>query len=332
MEATDQNTSGTGNAAIVPPQIKGWNWGAMLLNWIWGLGNSTYLALLMFVPFVNFVMFFVLGAKGNEWAWRNKRWESVEHFQRVQRRWTQASLLLLAGMVLLGFVIFKFAQGAMKDSMAYQQAAAAVATNGELAEALGTPIEPGSPQGGFSSSGGSGSAELSFDVKGPKGHGTAYAKAVQDSGIWSLTGLQVAVDGRAERIVIAGGGAKAAAAAATPAASGNGPAVTGLVLSEAKNGTDNEDSFGTDTAKIYATVALQNVGAGVKMAAVWVAVEAKDVAPGTEFARTEVDTKEETTTGNFSVGKPDSGWPPGRYRVDILADGKKLSSGKFKIE
>ena len=32
-------------------------------------------------------MCFVLGAKGSEWAWQNKRWDSVEHFQRVQKKW-----------------------------------------------------------------------------------------------------------------------------------------------------------------------------------------------------------------------------------------------------
>ena len=34
-----------------------------------------------------FVMPFVLGAKGSRWAWRNGRWDSVEHFKRVQRLW-----------------------------------------------------------------------------------------------------------------------------------------------------------------------------------------------------------------------------------------------------
>ncbi|MBI2771166.1 MAG: ribonuclease G [Burkholderiales bacterium] len=91
-----ENSSGQGKQAVVPPELKGWNFGAMLLNWIWGLGNGTYIALLMFVPFVNFVMFFVLGAKGNEWAWRNKKWDSVEHFQKVQKTWTTVSLVLLA--------------------------------------------------------------------------------------------------------------------------------------------------------------------------------------------------------------------------------------------
>ena len=90
-----QNTSGQGKESVIPEEIKGWNWGAMLMNWVWGLFNGTFIALLMFVPFANFVMFFMLGAKGNEWAWRNKKWDSVEHFKSVQRKWAIAGLVIL---------------------------------------------------------------------------------------------------------------------------------------------------------------------------------------------------------------------------------------------
>jgi hypothetical protein len=97
-----QNTSGQGKDAVIPEEIKGWNWGAMMMNWVWGLFNGTFIALLMFVPFVNFVMFFILGAKGNEWAWRNKKWDSVEHFKSVQRKWAIAGLIILVVGVVLG--------------------------------------------------------------------------------------------------------------------------------------------------------------------------------------------------------------------------------------
>jgi hypothetical protein len=40
------NTSGQGERAHVPAEIDRWNWGAFLLNWIWGIGNDTYIALL----------------------------------------------------------------------------------------------------------------------------------------------------------------------------------------------------------------------------------------------------------------------------------------------
>ena len=72
----------------IPDDLKRWNWGAFFLNWIWGSVTTLTSPLLTFVPFFGIlVMPFVLGAKGSEWAWRNGRWDSVEHFKRVQRRW-----------------------------------------------------------------------------------------------------------------------------------------------------------------------------------------------------------------------------------------------------
>lgn len=89
------NTSGQGEGAVVPAEVQGLNWGAFLLNWIWGIGNNTWLALLCLVPFVGTIMAFVLLFKGNEWAWKNKRWDSVEHFKATQRKWAMAGLIIL---------------------------------------------------------------------------------------------------------------------------------------------------------------------------------------------------------------------------------------------
>jgi len=83
------NTSGQGKSSLVPTEILKWNWGAFFLSWIWGLANRSYIALLVFVPFLNIIMIFVLGAAGNIWAWQNKHWESIAHFQRVQKKWSQ---------------------------------------------------------------------------------------------------------------------------------------------------------------------------------------------------------------------------------------------------
>jgi len=68
-------------STTIPPEVDRWNWGAFLLNWIWGVGNNTFIALLTFVPLVGLVMPFVLGAKGSRWAWRNGRWDSIAHFR-----------------------------------------------------------------------------------------------------------------------------------------------------------------------------------------------------------------------------------------------------------
>ncbi|MFD1433632.1 ribonuclease G [Kroppenstedtia eburnea] len=95
-------------AEEVPAEIKKWNWGAFFLSWIWGIGNQVWIALLGLVPVVNIVMIFVLGAKGSEWAWKAKNWESVDHFKRVQRLWAiWGTVLFFIGIVVgVLFVVF----------------------------------------------------------------------------------------------------------------------------------------------------------------------------------------------------------------------------------
>jgi hypothetical protein len=91
-----------GRGAVVPPEIRRWNWGAFLLTWIWGLGNRVYVSFLSLIPVVGVVMAFVLGAKGSEWAWQNKAWPSIERFKTVQRRWTVTGLIVLGSLFALG--------------------------------------------------------------------------------------------------------------------------------------------------------------------------------------------------------------------------------------
>jgi Tfp pilus assembly protein PilE len=103
-----QGTPATGSAAAsagpLPDGVKGWSWGAFLFNWLWAVSNGVWIGLLALVPFVGFVMMFVLGVNGREWAWRAKPWESVEHFQRVQRRWSVWAVGLMVVPVVIGIV------------------------------------------------------------------------------------------------------------------------------------------------------------------------------------------------------------------------------------
>ena len=197
------NTSGQGSAAVVPPEISGWNWGAFVFNWIWGIVNETYLALLVFVPFVGFAVPFVLGFKGNEWAWRNKRWDSVEHFKRVQRKWAIGSLVAMGAFVLLIAGVVGIALMAMKSSGAYVEAVTQLEANKEAMDALGAPVSTGTPSGSVSESGSKGKADLSFSAKGSKAKGTVYVDATRDMGKWQFNKIELQVDGQAERIDLA---------------------------------------------------------------------------------------------------------------------------------
>src|ERR1044072_2533263 len=86
----------------IPEAAKGLCWGGFLMNWIWGIGNNTYIAFLTVIPVVGLVMPFVLLFKGREWAWKNKQWRDVEHFNSIQRIWTIIGLVLIVGFFGLG--------------------------------------------------------------------------------------------------------------------------------------------------------------------------------------------------------------------------------------
>ena len=196
----DDNTSGQGEGALVPPEIRRWNWGAFLLNWIWGIGNDTYIALLSLIPLVNIVMPFVLGAKGSEWAWRNRRWRDVAHFKRVQRNWAIAGVaffggfLALIALFLIPFIWF------WSDSEAYRTAVAELKANPVAIRELGTPITTGFPKGNISITGDRGRAQLSFSASGPEADGTAYVDETLQSGHWVINRLQLEIKGRDRRI------------------------------------------------------------------------------------------------------------------------------------
>jgi len=74
-----------------------------MFNWLWAPFNKTWIGLLALIPYVGFIVAIILGIKGREWAWQNKRWDSVEHFQRVQRKWSLWSLVFV-GIFLLGIL------------------------------------------------------------------------------------------------------------------------------------------------------------------------------------------------------------------------------------
>jgi hypothetical protein len=181
----------------VPDEIDRWNWGAFLLNWIWGIGNRTPIALLTFVPIIGLVMPFVLGAKGSVWAWRNRHWDSVEHFQRVQRSWAVAGAVIWVmalGLVLAGSLIGSFYH-LWINSEAYQLGISRINASSEAADVLGTPISAGFPLGSIQINNGSGKAVLTFSATGPKAAGQVSLEASRTAGVWSLKTLTLKVEG-----------------------------------------------------------------------------------------------------------------------------------------
>ena len=92
--------SGKKEASVVPEEIKGWNWGAAGLTWIWGVYHGVWISLLAFIPLINLIMWIILGIKGSEWAWRARKWESVERFVSSQKKWKPWGIVFFALMIL----------------------------------------------------------------------------------------------------------------------------------------------------------------------------------------------------------------------------------------
>lgn len=184
-----ENTSGQGASAAVPPEVEGWNWGAFLLTWIWGIGNSTYVALLMFVPLVNVVMPFMLGFKGSAWAWRNQRWRDVEHFRAVQRKWAWWGVGIIIAMLAMVALTVQLVFGMLAKSEPYVNSLTRVHESDAVSRIVGQPLSIGSPSGQLEESGPSGQAALSYTVEGPRGSGTAYLEATKSMGLWHIDSM-----------------------------------------------------------------------------------------------------------------------------------------------
>ncbi len=184
----------------IPVEIKGWNWGAFFLNWIWGIGNNSYRPFLTFIPIVGLIMPFVCGAKGNKWAWTNKRWDSVDHFKSTQRKWAIAGITITPAFV---FSIVLSVTLIMKSSVAYKTSLQEVVSNQEVQAYFGTPIEPGIfVTGSVRISRSDGKAELSYSISGPKNKGKVHVCADKHIGKWSIYQLVVFIPEIEKQITI----------------------------------------------------------------------------------------------------------------------------------
>ena len=112
-----------GEDAPLPSELRGWNWPAFLLGPIWGVGHRiwwTAIGFLALAPLVNagprqaallfwLAMMLFLGFRGNELAWRARRWESVDKFMAAQQRWGIWAVVAVAALV-AGLVVYMYVQ------------------------------------------------------------------------------------------------------------------------------------------------------------------------------------------------------------------------------
>ncbi|GGA36875.1 serine/threonine-protein kinase [Okeania sp. KiyG1] len=99
----------------VPAEIIDWNWGAFFWPGFWCLTNHVWVGLIAWIDLsgVTFgtgwlITGIILGYKGNEWAWKSRKWKSIAEFKKHQRMWSIISLLLISIAVILGILVILF--------------------------------------------------------------------------------------------------------------------------------------------------------------------------------------------------------------------------------
>ena len=113
-----------------PLNLSKWSWGAFTLSWIWGFFNGCWWMFLVnfgffllnmfawvvplvgiFVTIANLGISILFGMKGTEWAWNNRKWDSISAFNQTQDIWNKVGLALFvfSWIVILLFVIISLA-------------------------------------------------------------------------------------------------------------------------------------------------------------------------------------------------------------------------------
>jgi hypothetical protein len=109
------------------------------------------------------------------------------------------------------------------------------------------------------------------------------------------------------------------------------PQKISLTLGKAAQGTATE-RFPADTPKIYARWQGRDLPRGTKIRVVWIAENVADVAPP-DYIIDEASAiaNNPGAYGTFTLSRPDEGWAPGDYRVDVYLDAELIDSAKLKI-
>ena len=105
----------------------------------------------------------------------------------------------------IGGVAYFAASTMIKGSPAFAEAFAKASENAEVKEALGSPLTPGfGMSGSMKETNGSGNADFSVPIQGPKGAGSLHVVARSNAGVWKFQRIDVEAAGKTIDVLAAG--------------------------------------------------------------------------------------------------------------------------------
>lgn len=196
-------------------KLNKWNWGAFVLNWVWCIGNmgfrnGGFKAFLMFVPGVNLVMLFLLGARGNRWAWKvyseevysgeiykgeQENLKSQEDFLQTQKIWSRVGLGVLIIIPTFIILILMVVMTLFRQSEPFELSLQTVSQHPAAQIALGEPVvfDGWFISGSINLANDTGSVDLTYDVSGPIASGSVRFMGTLSDEIWHIDHHQLTI-------------------------------------------------------------------------------------------------------------------------------------------
>jgi len=126
--------------------------------------------------------------------------------------------------------------------------------------------------------------------------------------------------------------AASAPAAPAPASAESTMSVVEAVIALDEN-TKPTDTFSTAAPQLNAFFQTTGTHKGDKLRGIWIASDVGNAAPkDTNIAEATLDADTDNFHGAFTLTKPNKGWPPGQYRVEIYLNGTLVTTEKFTVD
>lgn len=180
------------NLGPMPDELRTWNWGAFSFPLLWGIFNNTPEAFFCMIPIFGIVKQIELLKNGNELAWKNKEWESIEQFKKAQEKWADWAVLTFVAGIVMAVTFVSIGSLVFENNDVCKASFHQIQKNNEMIESIGSPIKRCSSV--FGRIRPNGRAELNYSIKGPKGSAKVEVEGEKSSGKVSVNKIKVVLD------------------------------------------------------------------------------------------------------------------------------------------
>lgn len=132
------------------------------------------------------------------------------------------------------------------------------------------------------------------------------------------------------RVLIACVAALALGGLHAPESAAATPGYTDIVVSDAKDGKA-ASTFKVQTGKVFLRARISGVVAGSSVRSDWIAVKTPVAPPNYKIDSVTLKVGPLANRVDFSLNKPDAGWPEGDYRVALFIDDKPAGEARFRV-